>query len=73
MPNRLGLTTALLRVSTLTLPVGVYSLAALWKNYPPFSYVPDIPLAMETGLLLAMSLLIAFRVNRAYERWWEAV
>jgi len=72
MPKRLGLTTALLRVSIWTLPVGAYSTLALLKDQPPFSYVPEIPLAMEAGLVFSMSVLIAFRVNRAYERWWEA-
>ncbi len=72
MSNRLGLTTALLRVSVWTLPVGAYSLLSLWKDTPPFSYVPDIPFAMEAVVVFMMSLLIAFRINRAYERWWEA-
>jgi putative membrane protein len=72
MHQRFGFTTALLRVSVWMIPVGAYSLLTLWKQSPPFSYVPNIPDAMEYGLAFAMTLLIGFRVNRAYERWWEA-
>jgi len=45
---------------------------ALLKLSPPFSYVPDIPVAIDAALSVAMALILAFRVNRAYERWWEA-
>jgi putative membrane protein len=40
--------------------------------YPPFVYVPSIPTGIDAALSAAMALLIAFRINRAYERWWEA-
>jgi len=42
------------------------------QAYPPFVYVPEIPAGLDAALSFAMALLIAFRVNRAYERWWEA-
>lgn len=34
--------------------------------------VPNIPVGLDAALSFAMAMLIAFRVNRAYERWWEA-
>jgi putative membrane protein len=34
--------------------------------------IPLIPSHIETALSFAMALLLAFRINRAYERWWEA-
>ena len=72
MPNHLGLTTALRSVSRWTIPVGLYSVLALAKPYPPFSYVPSIPSGLEAAMFFSMSVLLAFRTNRAYERWWEA-
>ena len=53
-------------------PVGVYSCLSLLKSYPPFVYVPDIASGLDAVLSFAMALIIAFRVNRAYERCWEA-
>ncbi len=72
MPQRVGITTPLLRVWLLALPVGLYSCLALVKSIPPFSYLPAIPVVLDAALTFAMALLIAFRINRAYERWWEA-
>lgn len=72
MRNRLGLTAALRRVSSWTIPVGLYSVVALARPYPPFSYVPALPTGLEAAMFFAMSVLLAFRTNRAYERWWEA-
>ena len=72
MPQGIGFTRPLLRVWGWALPVAVYSSVALLKPYPPFNQVPQIPLALDAVLSLAMAVLITFRVNRAYERWWEA-
>ena len=52
--------------------MAAYSSLALFKAYPPFKYIPDLPVGMEAALTFAMGMLLAFRVNRAYERWWEA-
>jgi putative membrane protein len=54
------------------LAVGAYSCLSLLKSCPPFVYVPAIPAGLDAALSFAMALLIAFRINRAYERWWEA-
>ncbi len=51
---------------------GAYSCIALLKNFPPFEYVPNLPSGLDAVLSFAMALLIAFRVNQAYVRWWEA-
>jgi len=72
MPQRVGFTVPLLRVWLWAVPVGVYSSLSLLKSSPPFVYVPDIPVGLDAALSLAMAVIIAFRVNRAYERWWEA-
>jgi putative membrane protein len=51
---------------------GGYSCLSMLKPYPPLVYIPDIPVGLDAALSFAMALIIAFRVNRAYERWWEA-
>ncbi len=72
MPQRVGITVPLVRVWMWALAVGAYSCLSLLKSYPPFVYVPEIPAGLDAALSFAMALIIAFRVNRAYERWWEA-
>jgi len=66
------MTVPLMRVSMWALMVGAYSCLSMLKSYPPLVYVPEIPTGIDAALSLAMALIIAFRVNRAYERWWEA-
>ena len=72
MPQRVGITAPLLRVWMWALLVGAYGCLSLLKTYPPFVSVPEIPAALDAALSFAMALIIAFRVNRSYERWWEA-
>lgn len=72
MPQRVGITVPLARVWLAAFAVGAYSGLSLLKSYPPFVYIPEIPAGLDAALSFAMALLIAFRVNRAYERWWEA-
>ena len=71
MPQRVGFTVPLVRVWLCAFVVGAYGCLSLLKSYPPFAYVPNVPVALDAVLSFAMALLIAFRVNRAYERWWE--
>ena len=52
--------------------VGVYSSVSLLKSHPPFNGIPDIPVGLDAALSFSMALLVTFRMNRAYERWWEA-
>ncbi len=70
--KRVGITAPLLRVWIWSLFVGAYACLSLLKQHPPFVYIPDIPVGLDAALSLAMALLIAFRINRSYERWWEA-
>lgn len=70
--SRLVFTNALKRAACWTFPVGLYSAAAMLKAYPPFTLVPDIPWGLDAAITFAMGILLAFRINRAYERWWEA-
>ena len=72
MPKRRVLTAPLLRVWMWALPVGAYSYLALLKSYQPFASIPGIPAALDAALSFAIALILAFRINRAYERWWEA-
>jgi len=72
MPQRFGLTVALKRVWLWSLLMGGYSCFALLKDLPPFSSVPDIPAGIDAAATFAMGMLLVFRTNRAYERWWEA-
>jgi len=71
-PQRLIFTQALRRAWWWTVPVGVYSASAMLKPYWPFTLVPDIPWGLDAAVSFAMGMLLAFRINRAYERWWEA-
>ena len=72
MSPRVGLTTPMIQVCGLSVLVGCYSLLALRKDELKFASFPDIPLAIDAALSVAMAMVLAFRVNRAYERWWEA-
>ena len=49
---------------------------ALWCAYtalPLFVSIGDVrsDTPLDAGILFALSLLLAVRINRAYERWWE--
>jgi putative membrane protein len=66
------MTVPLKRVWLLALLAGLYSVLALLEGRLQQSFVPDIPLGLDAALSAAMALLLAFRINRAYERWWEA-
>jgi putative membrane protein len=52
--------------------VTIYSvLIALMYNYFHFTRI-SIPIAIPTILGTVISLLLAFKSNQAYDRWWEA-
>lgn len=48
-----------------------YSLLAVWKEHSEYARIADIPTGLEAALSLVIGLLLAFRVNRAFDRWWE--
>src|SRR4051812_19896352 len=52
--------------------VAVYttSVALLYRFYDLKDFV--IPLAVPTMIITVVSLLLAFRSNQSYDRWWEA-
>lgn len=72
MPEHMGFTVALKRVWLWSLLMGGYACFAMLEAIPPFSSVPDIPAGINAVATFAMGMLLAFRTNRAYERWWEA-
>lgn len=72
MPKRFGFTVALRRVWLWSLLMGGYACFAALKDVPPLTNVPDIPSGLDAAATFAMGMLLVFRTNRAYERWWEA-
>jgi putative membrane protein len=60
------------RVWLVTALVGLYSLLPVFKEHTSFRDVGDFPSSMFTVLGLILSLVLVFRTNRAYDRWWEA-
>lgn len=56
-----------------SLLVGLYSLIPfILQHFQPIEDVEKLSTGLETFLGLVLSLLLVFRANRAYERWWEA-
>lgn len=54
------------------LGVGLYTIivTVLYHVHDFSRYI--IPLAIPTIMITVVSLLLAFRSNQAYDRWWEA-
>ncbi len=56
-----------------SLVMGLYSTLIAFKNQLyPLSVVPDVTSGINTSLTIALGVLLVFRTNKAYERWWEA-
>lgn len=36
------------------------------------SFLADIPISIATTLGVAISILLSYKINQSYERWWEA-
>lgn len=64
--------TTLRRVWVYALLVGAYSGLAVWKEHSAHSETFDQPAEIHEVFSLVLGLLLVFRLNRAYERWWEA-
>lgn len=62
----------LLRVAWMALAMGAYAILAVWKENSHLSEMGDIPAELHTALSLVLGLLLVFRTNAAYSRWWEA-
>ena len=66
-------TLALRKVILFSLIVGIYTLFPLLVHYYGFFVdVEIISTGLEAFMGIVLSLLLVFRANRAYERWWEA-
>jgi putative membrane protein len=52
--------------------MGLYSLIPVLKEHSPYERYADLPSDIFSILGLVLSLILVFRTNRAYERWWEA-
>jgi len=64
-------TTALRSVLMLSLVVAVYSGLAVWKEQSRYAQLADFPSGLEAAISLVIGLMLAFRANRAFDRWWE--
>ncbi len=52
--------------------LGLYSCIPVLKEYSRHPEFADFPSNLISILGLVLSLVLVFRTNRAYERWWEA-
>ena len=69
----LAFSKTLLEVSGMASLVGLYSCLPVWKKEASsFSDVGDIPSQIHGAMSLTLGLLLVFRTNSAYARWWEA-
>ncbi len=57
----------LIRAWGLALVCGAYSELALFKNYPPFTYLPEIPLAIIIAYLVITAELAARHVEQPFD------
>ncbi len=62
----------LVRVWVYALLVGTYSCLAVWKEHSQFRESWDQPAEIHEMFGVVLGLLLVFRINRTYERWWEA-
>jgi putative membrane protein len=69
---RVGFTAALSRVWYWALLAGAYSLLPMFlaerRWWQPLNLAP----LMDAVIAFALGILLLFRMNRAYDRWWEA-
>ncbi len=72
MLRRFVPTSVLWSVMLLSLGVATYSGLAVWKEQGRYADYVDLPSGLETAIMLVIGLLLAFRANRAFDRWWEA-
>ncbi len=60
------------RLWAYALLMGLYSGLAVWKEATSYRDLGDQPPDVHAALSLVLGLLLVFRTNRAYARWWEA-
>lgn len=51
----------------LIIGLGVYYLTAVFR-----SLIPEMPLGIPAFLGTAISVILSFKLNQSYDRWWEA-
>ena len=64
-------TAALRKGLILSLLMAGYSGIAVLKERGRYERYADFPAGLEAAISLVIGLMLAFRVNRAYDRWWE--
>lgn len=49
-------------------------IGVVFDSIPVFfaEYMPDIPIQIATTLGIAISVLLSYKINQSYDRWWEA-
>jgi len=72
MKQRLGITAPLQTATKWALLMGVYSCLPLLLSRRYVVETPGLLAGASAVLSFALALLIGFRVNAAYDRWWEA-
>ncbi len=59
----------------LKLPIIFVTLISIISGILPFffhSFLSDIPISIASTLGVAISILLSYKINQSYERWWEA-
>lgn len=70
--RQVGFTAALSRVWYWALVVGAYSVTPVLVGSTPWAERFDPAPTVDAIIGLILGLFLMFRINRAYERWWEA-
>ena len=70
--RRVGFTAALSRVWYWALVVGGYSALPVLIGSTPWAERFDLAPTVDAIIALILGVFLMFRINRAYERWWEA-
>jgi len=71
-PPRFSLQSTLGRVTAYSLLLSAYSVLAVIKEYSRFAGYGDFPASVHAVLGAIVSILLVFRTNSAYAKWWEA-
>jgi len=70
--RQVGFTAALSRVWYWALVVGAYTVVPVLIGSTPWAERFDAAPTVDAVIALILGLFLMFRINRAYERWWEA-
>jgi len=72
MKKELIKTVPLQRAGKWALLAGAYSCLPLLKSYVAIIRFPHVSSGISAVLSITLALLIGFRINQSYDRWWEA-